>query len=88
MAFKISFVTLRPLLGFGFGFPDGPSCPLTPAGQVPMCGSDGTFVLQPGGLVQLTFGHVLLGVEASALIPFGSGDSASLEVDAQVGAKF
>jgi hypothetical protein len=85
---KISFVTIRPLLGFGFGFADGPECPNVPAGQTVVCGSNGTFILQPGGLVQLGFGHLILGAYASALIPFGTGEGALFEVGVQGGVRF
>ncbi len=86
--FTIAFVTIRPLLGVGFGFSDGPECQLAPVGQPVPCGSNGTFVLQPGGLVQLGFGHLIFGVDASAFIPFGTGSEVVLEVDGQVGARF
>jgi hypothetical protein len=58
------------------------------AGTTTGAGSTGTFILQPGALVQLGFGHVLFGVDASALIPFGTGDRPTFEVDGQVGARF
>jgi hypothetical protein len=86
--FKLRFVTLRPLLGIGYGSSDGATCPSTPAGQTVVCGTQGSFILQPGGLVQLTFGHVILGVDASALIPFAGGTGAMLAVDGQIGASF
>jgi hypothetical protein len=86
-------------LGLGAGFSDGPACTSTVApgatqswqglaGTTTGAGSTGTFILQPGGLVQLGFGHVIFGVAASAFIPFAPGPSASIEVDGQVGARF
>jgi hypothetical protein len=97
--FTFSFFTIRPLLGIGAGFSDGPTCTSTVApgatqswqgfaGTTTGAGSTGTFVLQPGGVVQLGFGHVIFGVAVSAFVPFVSGPSASIEVDGQVGATF
>jgi hypothetical protein len=88
--FTFSWLTLRPLLGFGYGFPDG--CTFIHNAADPelgaTCSPSGAFVLQPGGVVQLTFGHILFGIAPSALIPFVSGDHAMLEVDGQVGVRF
>jgi hypothetical protein len=97
--FTFSFVTIRPLLGIGAGFSDGPTCTSTVApgatqswqgfaGTTTGAGSTGTFILQPGALVQLGFGHVIFEVAVSAFIPFVLGPSASIEVDGQVGARF
>jgi hypothetical protein len=60
--FKIGFLTIRPLLGLGL------AQELFPAVENPGT-SFGTFYFQPGGLVDVTVGHVFFGVHASELIP-------------------
>jgi hypothetical protein len=60
--FKIGFLTIRPLVGLGL------AQELFPMNENPGT-SFSTFYFQPGGLVQVTIGHVIFGVDASALIP-------------------
>jgi hypothetical protein len=86
---ELGFVTIRPLIGLGAGFGDSPPCyGPTPGYQQVCSGSSESFLLQPGGLVQLGFGHFFFGVSGSALIAIGSGVGIGLEVDGQVGARF
>jgi hypothetical protein len=78
---KIAFVTIRPLLGFGDAVTSTP------------LGSSGSFYLQPAGLLQFSFGHLIFGVDAGALIPTsnavqGSGINAAFTMDGQVGVRF
>jgi hypothetical protein len=73
---KIAFVTIRPLVGFGDAVSSAPG------------GSTGSFYVEPGGLVQFSFGHLIFGVDAAALIPTVSGSSASLAIDGQIGVRF
>jgi hypothetical protein len=54
--FKISFLTIRPLVGFGdMSFSGGGA-------------STGSFYVEPGGLIQFSFGHLIFGVDAGCLI--------------------
>jgi hypothetical protein len=55
--FKISFLTIRPLFGFG-------DVAFSSSGA----GSAGSFYLEPGGLIQFSFGHLIFGVDAGCLI--------------------
>jgi len=59
---KLGVLTIRPLFGLGWVAESFPST------ESPGTGS-GTFYLQPGGLVELTFGHFIFGIDAAALIP-------------------
>jgi hypothetical protein len=89
--FKISHLTIRPLLGFG------------DATQSESVGSQSlsssAFYLEPGGLIQLKFGLLIFGVDASCFIvpsintssgPTSSGSSAfeAFTIHGQVGVSF
>jgi hypothetical protein len=75
--FKISIVTIRPLVGFGDAVSSAPGVP-----------SSSSFYLQPGGLVALQFGILLVGVDAGALIPTVSGSNAHFTINGEVGLRF
>jgi hypothetical protein len=86
---RFAFITLRPLVGLGAGFGDSPPCYPSMAPLQKICsGSSESFLVQPGGLVQLGFGHVIFGASGSALISIGSAVGTGFEVDGQVGARF
>src|SRR5580692_9789385 len=85
--FKISVVTIRPLVGFGdamgsFNIPGLPSA--------------SSFYLEPGGLIQLNFGLLIFGVDAGCLIltsagqdsTGGSSVSEAFTIHGQIGVKF
>jgi hypothetical protein len=82
--FKISFVTIRPLLGLGDV--------VTSVDGVGLH----SFYLEPGGLVQFSFGHLIFGVDAGCLILTSEGSalggpSAAEEaftIHGQVGVRF
>jgi hypothetical protein len=83
---KISMVTLRPLVGFGDAI-------FTSLGTSSLPGS---FYVEPGGLVQLNFGLLIVGVDAGCLI-LTNGLNAStgahavteaFTIHGQVGVKF
>jgi hypothetical protein len=78
--FKISFVTIRPLVGFGDEIASG-------CGAVG-CSSGGSFYVQPGGLLQFTFGHLIFGVDAGALIPTTSGYPQAFTLNGEIGVRF
>lgn len=73
---KISFITIRPLLGFGNADTSTPE------------GSSSSFYLQPGGLLQFTFGHLIFGVDAGALIPTNNTSASAFTMDGQIGVRF
>jgi hypothetical protein len=82
---NIRFLTIRPLLGLG----DLASS----AGGAG--GASGSFYLEPGGLIQLAFGHLIFGVDAACLIlTNGENSEGARGVDegftihGQVGARF
>jgi hypothetical protein len=87
--FTIAFITLRPLVGFGDAVAStpGPGCAGTAVSSCPST-STSTFYVQPGGLIQFAFGHLIFGVDASALIPTASGSQVAFTMDGQVGVKF
>jgi hypothetical protein len=60
--FKLGVLTIRPLVGFGLAAESFPTA------QSPGT-SSGSFYLQPGGLVELAFGHLIFGVDGSAFLP-------------------
>lgn len=85
---KVAFVTLRPLVGVGgaiFSFEPPPPQP-----HIGVVGySGGGAYVQPGGLVQFAFGHLICGVEASAFIAMANGATGgAFIIDGQVGARF
>jgi hypothetical protein len=87
--FKISFITIRPLVGFGDESVSVPAVAVCPPGA--NCGSGpavSSFYLQPGGLVQFGFGHLIFGVDAGALIPTASGSRASFTMNGELGVRF
>jgi hypothetical protein len=73
---KIAFVTIRPLLGLGLE-----QLGTTESGNQ-------SFYIQPGGLVQFGFGHLIFGVEASALYPTTLVFGKAFTIDGQIGARF
>jgi hypothetical protein len=85
---KISLLTIRPLVGFGDAIFSS---------SIPGSSSSGSFYIEPGGLIQLAFGHLIVGVDAGCLI-FTNGPSASatgasevteaFTIHGQVGVKF
>jgi hypothetical protein len=88
---KISVVTIRPQLGFGdLGF--GGSAVNAATGAL----SSGSFYLEPGGVVELGFGHLIFGVDAGCLLltnqdTVGIGNAAvgkSFTIHGQVGVRF
>ena len=86
---KVSILTIRPLFGFGDA-----AVSLTPTAAI--CASGGTcpsldtnyFYVQPGGLLELAFGHLILGVDAAAFVPTVSGSQASFTMNGEIGVKF
>jgi hypothetical protein len=86
--FKISFITIRPLVGFG---DEALTVPQAGFCGRPNCGSSpdvNTFYFQPGGLLQFGFEHVIFGVDAGAFIPTASSERASFTMNGELGAKF
>jgi hypothetical protein len=86
--FKISFITIRPLVGFG---EEALSVPQAGACVGPNCGSApaaNTFYVQPGGLLQFGFGHLIFGVDAGALIPTASGSRICFTMNGELGVRF
>jgi hypothetical protein len=90
--FKISFLTIRPQIGFGDMTFSG-SAVTNSSGDL----STGSFYLEPGGLVQFSFGHLIFGVDAGCLIltnqdTVGNGPNAavgkSFTIHGQIGARF
>jgi hypothetical protein len=73
---KISVLTIRPLVGFG-------DLAFSGAGQ-----SASSFYVEPGGLLQLGFGHFIFGVDAGCLIATRAPVSEAFTVHGQVGARF
>jgi hypothetical protein len=81
---KLSFVTIRPLLGIGDTLSSLDGVGLH------------SFYLEPGGLVQFTFGHLIFGVDAGCLIltsesaGVGEGSSAieAFTIHGQIGVRF
>jgi hypothetical protein len=78
--FKLSFVTIRPLLGLGDEVASG-------CGAVG-CTTTGSFYVQPGGLVQFGFGHLIFGVDVAFLVPTTDGFPKAFTADGQVGVRF
>jgi hypothetical protein len=74
--FKIAFLTLRPLVGFGR------------LGASSDLGDTSSFYLEPGGLVQFGFGHLIFGVDAGCLIVTSSPVSEAFTMHGQIGARF
>jgi hypothetical protein len=73
---KVSFVTLRPLVGFG-----------DLAYSSPGPGSS-SFYVEPGGLLQFSFGHLIFGVDAGCLIATRAPTTEAFTIHGQVGARF
>jgi hypothetical protein len=80
--FKISFVTLRPYLGFGQTTTYGDNVYLFAAGSYTQP------YFQPGGLVQLTFGHFLVGVDGNAFIPTSELSQTGFVLNGEAGVTF
>jgi hypothetical protein len=93
--FKIAFVTLRPLVGLGGAWEA--NAPYIAGGAATSIGglNTGFFYVQPGGLVQFTLpirgtfgGHIILGVDASALMAVPVQNGARLVIEGQIGTKW
>jgi hypothetical protein len=94
--FKISLVTIRPLVGFGDAVLSVslPATALDPNAN--LSGSVNSFYLEPGGLVQLNFGLLIVGVDAGCLILTNGYDASggasttteAFTIHGQVGVKF
>ncbi len=84
---KIAFVAIRPLVGFGNESVSTNA--LTGTGIAgPTSVSTSSFYVQPGGLLQLTFGHFLIGVDASALIPTSATSASAFVINGELGVTF
>jgi hypothetical protein len=104
---RISVVTIRPIIGFGdtifsVSHPaiQGASGSSSEQTDFSIGSPSNSFYLEPGGLIQLNFGHVIFGVDAGCLIftnGFTNGFNAStgegslteaFTIHGQVGVKF
>jgi hypothetical protein len=79
---KISFLTIRPQLGFGDITASASGLP-----------GASSFYLEPGGLLQFSFGHLIFGVDAGCLIVTtgegaSTGASEAFTIHGQVGVRF
>jgi hypothetical protein len=79
--FKLGPVTLRPFVGFGR---------TTTYGSYPDLSTDtaGQPYFEAGGLVQLTFGHLIFGVDGRAFSPTTEGSETGFVLDGEVGVTF
>jgi hypothetical protein len=87
-SFKIFFITIRPIVGFGDASVSIPQTAAVCAPGATCAASSNSFYLQPGGLLQFGFGHLIFGVDAGALIPTASGSQASFTMNGEIGVRF